>query len=1324
MSYLNISNGLSNNFATSIVQDKFGFIWVGTFDGLNRYDGFECKKYRNKWLDTFSLINNHIVALSTNNKGIWIGTLKGVSFFDFGKQDFKSFNYIPSDKKTLKKLEARCSELHVWNNTVCLCTEDKGLLILEPGATTFQQASYNNSSDYNVQGACEIRGRLFLFIKNIGLCIYNRSSNNIQLLSNKISDGGKLLPINNKDQIYIGTQNGLYQFDVISNTIEPSPYNTLLSSKNITGLMLSKDQHLWITTDGGGITIIDLLNNNTHYISNGDEANKLKSSAVYAVFEDRDQRKWIATLRGGVSIIDNKNILFEAIRRDPFSKNSLVSNFTLSFTEDEEHNIWIGTDGGGLSKWNMQNNTFTNFVHNTNNNTSLGSNFIVSLLSDYKNRLWAATFGGGIQLLDKKTGEFINYPCYNQILGKYDINFWKLFQDNKHRIWAGATRGGAMYVYNEIANKWDLFDNSLTNIHAINQDLNGDIWAGSYKELIKIDANNKEHVRIPVEYPILCLHNDSQNRLWLGSEGGGLILFDKKMHTFQHFTETDGLPSNTILNILEDADGNLWCSSYNGLSRFNFDKKVIKNFNSDDGLQSNEFNYNAGLKLSNGQLLFGGINGFNIFNPSLISGKPNQFGQPLITSIRINKTLIQQTAYWLKETAVENIASINIPYRDANIDIDYVTLAFSNAEKVKYSYYLEGWDKDWNSTTSRSITYNNLQEGHYVLHIKSTNSSGEWSNVETKLIVTILPPWYRSWWAYLMYALALFTLGYAYLKYRTKQQKLNYEVQLAKITAKNEKELSERKASFFTSISHEFRTLLTLIINPINELMQKDTEEEKPIEIKVAYNNSRRMLSLVDQLLLYRKTEANEAELNIGAYNVYDLCKEVFDSFHYQAKVKDIKYILKCDNKESTIFVDAEKIEISLFNLISNAIKYTPKGGLVKIEIKDQADSILISISDSGSGFDKTVGNNIFKQYYQVKSLESGSKPGFGIGLYLVKNFTELHNGKVKYTTEPGKGTTFTIQLLKGTSHLPSKSVYIQPLPQNQIVKEIIVDDVELPSTTFSEKIDEIVSEKKILLIADDNEKLTEYIKSIFNHKFNVLIASNGTIAYDLTVKNIPDIVITDLNMPGGISGYELCVKLKNNEKLKHIPVVLLTGEDSSDIRLQCIESGAEDYIIKPFNKALLIAKVKNLVASKANLQQYFLNHVTLKEEKLNISDSDKLFLDQCINLVKEHLFDEQFAIGILSKEMGMSHSTLYKKIKNLSGYSVNGFVRMIRLRNAAELLINTNYNVNQVATESGFNDIKHFRTQFSKLFNCTPSEYIKKYRIQFQGNYRIKKGE
>lgn len=1318
---LGVSDGLSSNSATSIVQDKFGFIWVGTFNGLNRYDGFSFKTYRNKWQDSLSLVNDHVVTIGADESGIWAGTLKGISFFSFATQDFRSFKYLNPTTQKQEDIEARCSNLLVSDGIVFLGTEDKGLLVLYPNAGYFIQIPYQNTPDFNVQGICTYNGDVYLFVKNVGLCLYDPSNKKLKVVSTVMNEGGKLLPVPDKGLIYVGSQNGLFQYSPDSKLFSEAKYNAELPSKNITGLLFDKQNNLWVATDGEGVSIINTVSNECRYIVSGERSDQLKSGAVYAVYEDRDSRKWIATLRGGISIARNDTFLFKSVRHEAGNKNSLISNFTLSFCEDAHHNIWIGTDGGGLSNWNPVKNTFKNFTHKPGDPSSLSSNFVVNLLADYKGRVWVATFGGGLQLFNKETQTFTRYSTFNPVLNINDFNFWKLFQDKQNRLWAGATRGGALYLFNENKNSWELFDNNLTNIHAMDEDDDGNFWAGDFQELIRVDVLNKRHIRYSFGYPILCIYNDSKSRLWIGSDGGGLALFDKKTHSFRHYTETAGLPNNTVLNVVEDNEGFLWFSSYNGLSKFNPETGEIINFNVRDGLQSNEFNYNAALKLTNGNLIFGGINGFNLFTPETIVRTPGDTTAPLLTAFRINKTPIELTKYQPNGTAVENLEHITLPYSDANIDMDFVTISFGSSEPVQYAYFLSGWDKNWNHTTSGTATYNNLREGHYTLYIKSLNTSGKWNSSPTPLQIIILPPWYRSWWAWIIYLSLGALVIYIFIRYKTYQQQLKYELDLANMRAENEKELSEKKAIFFTNISHEFRNLLTLIINPIHELMHH-SEEEEPEEIKVAYNNSKRMLRLVDQLLLFRKAGARANELRIGKYNFYQLCKDVFDSFYYQAKIEDIHYEFVADNPELELYIDAEKMEIAIFNLLSNALKYTPRNGSIRFEIREEVKSVTISISDSGPGIGKHIGNKIFNPYYQVKTLESKTKPGFGIGLYLVKNYVELHKGEISYETEPGEGTTFYLKLQKGTSHFSDDISFISGKALKQISDEIISGEIEPVTTAPTLAPEEIITGKKTVLLVDDNEKLLTYLRSIFAENFNVLTTINGDQAFTMVMSHQPDIVITDLDMPGGMDGFQLCSKIKCDDDLKHIPVILITGKDSDEMKLKCIRSGAEDYILKPFEKDLLMAKVNNLITSKDNLKQYFLNHVTLKENTLSIAENDKLFLDECIKIVEEHLYDDQFAISTLATEIGKSHSSLYKKIKQISGYSVNSFVRMIRLRKAAELLINSNCNIREAATQAGFNDMKNFRQQFQKLFECTPSQYVMKYRRSFQKKYIIKK--
>ncbi|MDE1191770.1 MAG: two-component regulator propeller domain-containing protein [Arachidicoccus sp.] len=1322
---IDVTEGLSNNSVTCLLQDKYGFMWMGTYDGLNRYDSYEFKVFRNKWQDSTSLINNHIVALKENNAhSIWVGTLKGLSLFDYNNLQFHRVYYLPFGEKKAREIDSRVKEIEVdENGNAFIATEDNGLLVLRKSKTIFEQIAFNHLVKYNASAICLYKDNmLLLFIKNKGLYIFNLADNSIRLLSDNINDATKLLYLSKQNNLLIGTENGLFEYSITTNQIS-YPYLKFTHS-NITNLLQDKGGNIWISTDGDGLAEVCANGNKVCSIVQSED-NNLKSNAVYAVYEDNNHRKWIATLRGGVSIINEKPDLFHTIKRDLFAKNTLVSNFALSFCEDEKNNIWIGTDGGGLSYWNPATNTFTNYTHHPNNPKSLSSNYVVSILRDYKNRLWVASFSGGIDLFNRVTNDFIHYPCYNPIRRKYNINLWKLYEDSHHHIWAGSTKDDALFLFNESKNEFELFDNSLTNIHTLYEDSKSNLWAGNYNQLIKIDTLYKHHLYINTDYPVRAIIEDKNHQLWVGTEGGGLMLYNAANKTFKHYTEADGLQSNSVLNIIEDAEGNLWCSTFNGLSKLDILTHSFTNFSANDGLQSNQFNYNAALKLSDGELLFGGVGGFNKFNPEAIK-KIIVHPPLLITDFKINDVPIENTPYLKYGYTPVDVESVSIPFNKATLSISFAGLGYSAPGSLVYSYFLEGWDKNWSYVSkTRIANYSRLYEGNYTLHIKATNVDGSWSGKERIIHIKILPPWYRTWWAYFLYTLAFASAIYFYLKYKQRQTKLEYEMKLTRMNAEAEKELTERKISFFTNISHEFRTMLTLIINPVKEMMRNVDEDNHPEEIKTVYKNSRRMLSLAGQLLMFRKADVEQIELDVRKINLSHLTKEVYDSFAYQARIKNINYKLSCENECIFVYGDYEKLEIALFNLLSNAMKYTPEKGRIELKIEESDETVKILIADSGQGIPKETGEKVFKKYYQIHSLESHARTGFGIGLFLVKDFIDKHQGQISFTSEIGKGTTFTIELKKGKAHFGNIQIVESETTEKGIMEDILPEDelteaikVGVVPDKLPEQNELLVIKKKIL-IADDNEEIRNYVKTIFEKDFKIIEADNGKIVVEKIKKYLPDLVILDLVMPG-MYGDEICGLIKNDENFSHIPVIMLTAEVSSEVKLRCVESGADDYIIKPFEKELLIARVNNLLKIKNNLQKYFYNEITLQQNNQYISPEDKEFLDKCIFFVEEHLDDDQFEIKKLADEMYMSHSNLYKKIHHISGYSVSGFVRFVRLRKAAELFINTTNNVNETAIMVGFNDVKYFRTQFQKLFGLPPSAYIKKYRKPFQKSFSL----
>ncbi|WP_187264721.1 hybrid sensor histidine kinase/response regulator transcription factor [Pontibacter beigongshangensis] len=1324
--YLGIEHGLSNNTVNAIYKDRIGFIWFATDDGLNQYNGYQFKVYRNRIDDTTSLIHNQLITLNGDSLGnIWVGTKKGLCVLNSNTSGFSLAYYYPLQAAGRKKIVNDINEIEIdKEQQVFVGTDNSGLLVSNTDHRNFRQVALHSepkNASYSVRALhIDADGKVWVMVQHAGLHRYNPETKQLHLVDNVI-DKANVIKAANRNGLWIGTDKGLYLYNHRTKTYTHYGKGTgKLSSSRVVDINTSEENRLWVATDGGGVNVLDLTTGKITAIQTGTGKTHLTSNAVTSLLKDEESRWWIGLQRGGINVLDKKKDKFTTIRQDLLSKNPLVDNFTLSFCEDADNAVWIGTDGGGVSLWNRTDNTFRNFVHNENDPTSLSSNYATSIVRDYADNIWIATWDGGINRYNRATGTFTHYTCGPH---KY---VWRLYEDSQKTLWAGLTEDGPLYRYNRAADAFELFDPKLVQPITILEDWAKTLWIGTYNELVKVDKKDKKHKRYTLNYPVRALYQDKRGNLWVGSQGHGLLHFDPVSEKFTSYTETEGLANNSVHTIEEDSHGKLWISTYHGISSFDPQTKEFDNYYEADGLQSNQFNYNASLKLSSGELLFGGIKGFNIFHPDSVQ-MHHAFPNLVISGIQLfNKPVTPADNIIKAGQSLYDVSNITLPYDKAFISFSFSALEFTAPEKIAYAYMLEGWDKTWNyAGDQRTASYSNLREGNYILRIKSTNAEGVWNEQERVVHIRVLPPWYRSWWAYGAYAALVAGLVYGYSRYKAKQTRLKYELDIARIKAEKETELNEKKISFFTNVSHEFRTPLTLIINPIKELADKKRDHLSYQDLAVVYRNARRLLGLVDQLLLFRKADSGEDSLKIGKLPMHTICEEVYLSFTHQAKTKNITYTFSCANKSVSIFGDREKIEILLFNLLSNAFKFTPASGTIELRLVELNKQVEITVQDSGCGIPPETGEKLFNKFQQVYGSGKAATGGFGIGLYLVKKFVESHQGEILYASEVGKGTRFTVVLptvpdnvpagvldeecTRGSAFLEELVVATQPA-EEPVVAEEVQQDTEL---------DLLISEKPTMLLVEDNAEIRQYIRQIFTDSFSVLEAEHGEAGLALAQEHLPDIIISDVMMEV-MDGLELCLKIKENASLNHIPIILLTASSSPEFRLKGIEGGAVDYITKPFQKDLLVARVESVLKSRDNLQQFFYNQVTLKSNRHKISAEYSDFFDACVETIERHMDDSDFNVKVFAREMGMSHSNLYKRVKDISGRSVNDFIRFIRLRKVAKVLINTDCKVNEAAFQAGFNDIKYFREQFNKLFGMNPSEYIKKYRKPFHKNYTL----
>lgn len=1310
--YIGIKNGLANNAVTSVYKDKRGLMWFGTYDGISRYDGYNFLNCRNEPNDANSLINNRVNSICGTQNEIWIATKGGVSVYDYLTNRFKTKSYLNAKTSRMELIDFVVNVVRDYRSNMYIGTAGKGLLYCAGKREKIVQIPLYVKGklqwDYHVLGMdFDQSGKLWCSVSGVGLVTMDPSAKKLSAVFSDVESGGCVL-FDNFSNVWVGTEQGLLKYNILNKTYRV--YTNEEIQYPISDLMFKPDaKELWIATNGNGVIKYSYASDTFSSLNSGLAEEKLNSNAISSLCLDNENRVWIGTLRGGVNTIEERKSPFTTISRNEKIKNTLPSDFILSLSEQDSDQLWIGTDGAGASLWNRKTNTFTNYSHEANNPNSLSNNFVSAIVKDKKGT-WFGTYGGGACLFNSKSHSFKKYNFFNPKIKANQRNIWVLFRGKENVLWAASPDEEGLYRYNEVSDQFDFVDAKIRGIISIAQDKNSNLWIGNFSKLIQLDPRTLRRKEIEVKYPVRSIVSHSDTKMLVGTEGGGLMIFNPRTFKKTFLSQRNGLPNNSILNIVQDKQGDYWCSTYNGIFVYNANSGKIASYHDADGLQSNQFNYNAALKLSTGEIVFGGIKGFNIIDTK-ISGQIHDFPKVVITSIKVNNKVYDQSGL-----GAFGIDKLELPYDESMLNIDFAALEYSLPEKISYAYFLDGWDSQWHYVDNiRSANYSRITEGDYVLKIKSTNADGVWNTKSISLPITILPPWYRSILAYLIYFVIITFIIYIVNKYQREQAQLKYEVRLSQDLAKQEKELNEKKITFFTNISHEFRSPLTMIINPLKDIIYGSDQQIDPGAIEMVYNNSRRLLSLVDQLLLFRKTETETGKLKIGKIDITELCKEVFSCFVHHAKTKKIDYSFSISEEKLFVYLDKEKIEMALFNLISNALKFTEKeNGRVAVNLRSSDKEVIIQVIDNGEGVLDTDKEKIFNLFFQSNKNIKNNRKGFGIGLYLVKQFVAQHHGKVSCLDNENGGSIFEIKLLLGKEHfgdieiredLSDRTLFLEEALEDTVIREKILPKIEEP-----ENVSGLIKNAKSILVVDDNVQIRNYLKQILAAKYYITVAENAEAALTIIKKVQPDLVISDVVM-GEMNGVEFCKQIKADEELKHIPVILLTGGTSEDVKLKGAEVGADDYITKPFDNDYLLARINGILNRRDSEQNYLLNSVTKKAAGPKLSDEDKKLIDKIVDIIDSNLDVEDFNVNDLAKQIGMSYSLVYKKIKKITGKSVSEFTRDVRLRKVATLLITTDLQINEAASAAGFGDIKYFRKHFQQFYNLNPSEFKKKYQ-------------
>jgi signal transduction histidine kinase/ligand-binding sensor domain-containing protein/DNA-binding response OmpR family regulator len=1319
--YFSQTDGLPNNQIQCILQDKKGWIWLGTSQGLSRFDGYRFVNFINNPEDTSSLSGSLVRVIFEDSRGtLLIGTENGgLNVFDREKERFvhpyKNHPEFKSKEISVNTIkEDNDGNLYIGTDRNLLKIDDKGRLIKIIPVAGPHTLSFSGSFIRVVQS--DNSGNLWLGTSD-GLFLYHPDSNVIESVSIPgIKEQSREVFEIFKDEdglLWIGTfSTGVLIIDPVTKSIRHlnlDPY--FERTETVRTIAKGFFGDYWIGTRGG-LYVYSKTRGVTDFFKHDDrDSRSLANNSVLDIFHDARGETWIGT-RGGLNLLAKSKQVFRNFSALPNDNHYLNSNIIYAFWIDDNERIWIGTEDGGINIYDSKKGTFEYLMAQPKNTNSISQNCIKAFLDDKKGNLWIGTFLGGIDVLNLKTGNIIHYQhSSDNQQSLSDNRVWALCLDDYGGIWVGTSGGIDRFdpVTGSFIHFPKLAQDRQVNWISIDSDKN--IWLGTLDEVIIYDPDNENIIRHN-EHSRSFLE-DSDKRYWIATMDKGIALYSKSKDSIIYYDQHDGLSNNQALSILEDNNHSLWVSTSNGLSQFDIEKKQFRNFTSRDGLLNDQFTYGAAYKASNGELLFGGIAGFNIFNPKDIPTE--NLHVPLVfTELRIFNRIVpvRDDNNAILAKSISETSHLTLRYNQNVFTLEFAALDFINSRSTMYSYYLEGFDKGWNEpSTSRTATYTNLNPDDYILKIKRLLPANPSGYDELVLNITILPPFWMTWWFRALIMLIIAALSYSLIRFIINREKIKSELVFERVKAKNLHELDMLKLRLFTNISHEIRTPLTLILGPLEKLISKKVpDEEIPSHLALVYRNTRKLDRLINQLLDFRKLETGNLKLELTQDDMVSLISEVVQSFQEFAKDKQIILSFHTLKKKLVALFDRDKVETIVNNLISNALKYTGEGGMVSVHLslvfaKDEEDTLSnqpekqymeISVKDTGKGISETNIDKIFTRFFRIDSKNESS--GTGIGLALVKELVKLLRGNITVLSKPDKGSKFTLHLPYETELQEEVSGTSEEIVQN---KSNFTDN-----SNFHDELSE-GSNAQIMLIVEDNPDVRYFLRSHFDSVFAIYEAKNGQEGWALAINIIPDVIISDILMPD-VDGYEFCKRIKRDERTSHIPVLLLTALHSKEHEIQGLSSGADDFITKPFDISILQTKIENMLQARRSLKEKYTREMILKPQDITISSPDERFLRKAIEVVERNISNADLDIEHFAREVGVSRMQLYRKFNALTNMTVKEFIRSIRLKRSAQLLLEKKMTVTEIAYSVGFKDLSHFRKCFHREYGMSASEFIR----------------
>jgi signal transduction histidine kinase/ligand-binding sensor domain-containing protein/DNA-binding NarL/FixJ family response regulator len=1358
-SHLSVKDGLSNNEVLCVLQDHNGFIWFGTANGLNRYDGYSFKVYQHVGSDSSSLSDKRIRAIAEDHLGrIWIGTNNGLNCFDPIMETYQHFYFNENDTNSISN--NRITRLHYSQKNILWIGTENGLNKFDPATSKNTRLTYQLKTK-NKEAANEITSITEDADSSIWIGMWwgglkKINPENLKIIS-FFSDPNIKNSISNDNvlSVFCDKENTLWIVNYMSEIRRMNPrsctYMSVAGMENMLNLgVMGQDQsgNIWLKSEPGSVIIYNPLSHKKSVQTNRSiDASSISTGSVSQIFNDRSGIIWLGTDKG-ISCYDPQGQKFlEYYHQLNLGKR----DYCKSFYQDRENNVWIAVWDLGLVKYNLLIHKTTIITHSTGDSNSLSHSRINGISADNKGYIWVAT-NNGISIVEPSTARVIR----------------KLYYSN---------------------------DNSPAVMNSINAHITGGqsnfFWMASGDSLTILNIPNQQEWQLPLigkaslNYAkVNCVTEDSKKNLWIGTEFSGLFYYETATADLKRFelntADNQSISSNTIYDIMEDRNQNIWVCTQNGLKLFDSFRKSYTTYNIQTGLSANEcfsvkedtrgrlwimtplgidvleresgkiirFDDADGLLLNSiglvqteqGKFFSGHAeNGFYCFNPDsildnyvhqkvfltdfLLYNKPAPISKPGALSP-------------LKKNILET-DEIILNHSQSFFGFEFSSLDYSKSGKNQYEYKLDGFDDKWFLTDAptRRITYTNLNPGAYVFRVKAANAISRDKQDETKIKITILPPVWKTWWAYTLYFIAISALLLFIRKYFIDKERLQHEIAIKKIEASNTFELAQMKQRFFINVSHEFRTPLTLIAGPVEKLIANldHMDRTKLLDsLLLIKRNTKRLSQLTNQLLDIRKIETGNMKLSLSSGDLVSFIREIANGFNTLAEKKQIDYPIVIDRlpeSDHLHWFDADKIDKIVSNILSNAFKFTPNNGKITIRINeirsagtsksDTSDNsvselissfLVFSVEDTGMGIAKDQVEKIFERFYQVDSNTTLASEGSGIGLALTKDLVSLCNGTIEVNSEVGKGSKFSVRLPVGLSGF---SNYLISEESDSTLPSIASEKVLPVKATKDEK---TYNQAPVILIVEDNEDMQIYIRDILLEKYQVILSDNGIQGIEIAQGILPDLIISDVMMPE-LDGYELTVKMKNDQRTSHIPIILLTAYSSIENHKKGLENEADDYITKPFDEEILLLTVRNLIQSRQRLKAIYSAHlessgsnhkfIELVPKQPDIPSTEKIFLAKIMTIIEKHMDDPDFDVPGFASEIGMESSVLHRKMRAVINQSPGEFIRSMRMKRAAQLMTDKDLPIGEIANMVGFADnTRYFSTSFRKYFGKSPREY------------------